>query len=338
MGKCPLLRQASFFKALEAETQAGIIDEAQKQLLEEAYRFLRRLEHLLQYKNDQQTHLLPDNDEDLNHLAELFSLDLGEFQTQLNQHRQAISHSFKEAFRIIGVEVEQTPKIEPILGTHGIESAEQQTEQSANGLTIEDKALLRELEPMLESLRQSYKIKNLNPQAKNRLDALIPKMIEAATKTQQPVSTFSRLMDLIDNVVQRSSYMALLNEYPEVLSRIARMLNTSPWVANYITNNPIVLDRLIDWHELLEPINIDEIIIQLQHNLDASVLEDGSPDMELQMNLMRDLKKQITFQLLAQDIEGVITVEHLADVLSLLADKLLEESMKRVWPLVCRTL
>lgn len=335
-GQMPSLRQASFFKALEAETQAGIIDEAQKQLLEEAYRFLRRLEHLLQYKNDQQTHLLPDNDEDLNHLAELFSLDLGEFQTQLNQHRQAISHSFKEAFRIIGVEVEQTPKIEPILGTHGIESAEQQTEQSANGLTIEDKALLRELEPMLESLRQSYKIKNLNPQAKNRLDALIPKMIEAATKTQQPVSTFSRLMDLIDNVVQRSSYMALLNEYPEVLSRIARMLNTSPWVANYITNNPIVLDRLIDWHELLEPINIDEIIIQLQHNLDASVLEDGSPDMELQMNLMRDLKKQITFQLLAQDIEGVITVEHLADVLSLLADKLLEESMKRVWPLVCQ--
>lgn len=346
-GQMPSLRQVSFFNALEAENQAGIIDDEQKQLLEKAYCFLRRLEHLLQYRNDQQTHLLPDNDADLSHLAQLFDLNLEEFKTQLNQYRQAISYAFKEAFRIVGVEAEQTPSIEPILSLHGkATSVEQQkttkqeinssheAEQSAVNLALQDDALIKALEPMLESLQQSYKIKNLNRQAKKRLDSLIPKMIQAVAKTQQPINAFSRLMDLIDNVVQRSSYMALLNEYPEVLSRIARMLDTSPWVANYITNNPIVLDRLIDWRELLDPINIDEIINQLQHNLDASLLEDGSPDVELQMNLMRDLKKQITFQLLAQDIEGVITVEHLADVLSLLADKLLEESMKRVWPLV----
>src|SRR3546814_13174496 len=52
------------------------------------------------------------------------------------------------------------------------------------------------------------------------------------------------------------------------------------------------------------------------------------------MNLMRDTQHQITFQLLAQDLEGVLTVEQLADRLSALADMLLAETITRVWPLV----
>ena len=338
-GQMPSLRQASFFNALEAEDQANIIDQEQKQRLEEAYRFLRRIEHLLQYKNDQQTHLLPDNDQDLSHLAQFFNLTLEQFNEKLNTHRQAVSHAFREAFRIVGVETEATQNADYKLEAtelsratvHSINPSEQ---LGINSTAEED--LINALKPMLESLQQSNRIKSLNRQAKKRLDSLIPKMITAVGKAKQPISTFSKLMDLIENVVQRSSYMALLDEYPEVLSRIARMLDISPWVANYIINNPIVLDSLINWQELLEPINIDEVTNQLRLELDASVLEDGSPDMELQMNLMRDLKKQITFQLLAQDIEGVISVEHLADVLSLLADRLLEESMRRVWPLVCQ--
>lgn len=356
-GQMPSLRHANFFKALDAELQAGIIDEKDKQLLDEAYRFLRRIEHLLQYKADQQTHLLPDKPEDKAHLAALFDLSLNEFNQKLRNYRQGVSQAFKEAFRLVGVENDEEENEEPITDDealtteYGIAPPESrdvntaqnlepiqsnETEQSDISLAIEDVAFITTLEPMLNSLQQSYRIKNLNPQAKKRLDSLIPKMIDAVTKAKQPVTTFSRLMDLVENVVQRSSYMALLDEYPEVLGRIVRMLDTSPWIADYITRNPIVLDKLIDWQELLEPIDVEDIIEQLQLDLDASVLEDGSPDMELQMNLMRDLKKQITFQLLAQDIEGIITVEHLADVLSLLADRLLAESMHRVWPLVCQ--
>lgn len=335
-GQMPSLRQASFFDALEAEAQTNIIDDEQHKLLEAAYRFLRRLEHLLQYKNDQQTHLLPDNDEDIARIAQLFDLDLDIFKSTLNSHRQAISQAFKEVFRIVGVEPESSSSTEDSEPTEHEIRAVIEAAPSSDSSPAEDEELIKALEPLLESLRESYNIKNLSNQAKKRLDSLIPKMVNAVTKTEQPINAFSRLMDLVENVAQRSSYMALFNEFPEVLSRIARMLDTSSWVASYITNNPIVLDRLIDWRELLEPIDIDEVINQLQNNLDASVLEDGSPDMELQMNLMRDLKKQITFQLLAQDIEGVVTVEHIADVLSLLADKLLEESIRRVWPLVCQ--
>ena len=60
------------------------------------------------------------------------------------------------------------------------------------------------------------------------------------------------------------------------------------------------------------------------------------PDIERQMNLMRDVQRQASFQLLAQDLEGELTVEKLADQLSALADLLLTETIRRAWPLVNR--
>src|SRR5690606_13258225 len=77
-----------------------------------------------------------------------------------------------------------------------------------------------------------------------------------------------------------------------------------------------------------------QIAQQLHDELDACVLPDGQPDVEQQMNLMRDIQHQITFQLLAQDLEGVLTVEQLGDRLSALADMLLTETIARVWPQV----
>jgi glutamate-ammonia-ligase adenylyltransferase len=46
------------------------------------------------------------------------------------------------------------------------------------------------------------------------------------------------------------------------------------------------------------------------------------------------VQRQASFQLLAQDLEGELTVEKLADQLSALADLLLTETIRRTWPLV----
>jgi glutamate-ammonia-ligase adenylyltransferase len=75
----------------------------------------------------------------------------------------------------------------------------------------------------------------------------------------------------------------------------------------------------------------------LTADLGACLLADGAPDVEQQMNLMRDLQRQVSFQLLAQDIAGVLSVEALADQLSALADLLLELTLQWVWPLVLKS-
>lgn len=145
-----------------------------------------------------------------------------------------------------------------------------------------------------------------------------------------------RMLDLIEQVTQRSAYLALLAEYPETLARIARMMAASPWAAQYLIQNPLVLDSLIAWHTLMTPINYEQASASMRADLDACLLPDGTPDVEQQMNLMRDTQRQLSFQLLAQDLEGILSVESLADQLSALADMLLNETLTRVWPLVCK--
>ena len=73
--------------------------------------------------------------------------------------------------------------------------------------------------------------------------------------------------------------------------------------------HPLLLDSLIDWRTLFEPLDFGQIARQLAADLDACRLPDGDPDIERQMNLMRDVQRQASFQLLAQDLEGELTVE-----------------------------
>jgi glutamate-ammonia-ligase adenylyltransferase len=150
------------------------------------------------------------------------------------------------------------------------------------------------------------------------------------------MSTAIRLLDLIETIAQRSAYLALLVEYPQTLARVARIMSASPWAAQYVIQHPVVLDSLIDWTTLMEPIDFDRVKAHLNADLAACVLADGQPDIEQQMNLMRDLQRQVTFQLLCQDLAGVLSVESLADQLSALADLLLAQTVEQVWPLVLR--
>ena len=94
-----------------------------------------------------------------------------------------------------------------------------------------------------------------------------------------------------------------------------------------------MLDSLIQWDSLLESPDFPSLAEQLRLELDACVLPNGQADIERQMNLMRDLQHQVSFQLLAQDLAGLLTVEVLADQLSALADLLLSETLHRTWPL-----
>ena len=64
-GQFPEIRTRSTLKALERLAARGLMKPATAQHLAEAYGFLRRVEHRVQYLDDQQTHLLPANDADL---------------------------------------------------------------------------------------------------------------------------------------------------------------------------------------------------------------------------------------------------------------------------------
>jgi glutamate-ammonia-ligase adenylyltransferase len=85
-------------KALQRLASVGLIRPEAADRLADAYVFLRRVEHRIQYLDDQQTHLLPTADGDLNWIARSMGLtctaDACELLDQLCAHREFVATEF----------------------------------------------------------------------------------------------------------------------------------------------------------------------------------------------------------------------------------------------------
>ena len=327
-GRMPALQTRGLLAALHAERDAGLVSVEDAQTLEQAYRFLRRTEHALQYREDEQTHLLPVDGDLRAGLAGAVGLTPEVFEQTLAMHRQNVEQRFRNAFRMVGMDdaESESPRVTPLKGDAASDLADQI-----------HASMGKDVEPLLaraDALLGGHRVRSLPETSRKRVEALLPAAVRAAQATSAPLQAATRLFDLIEAVSQRSAYLALLAEYPDTLARVARMMAASPWAAQYLTQHPLLLDSLIDWRTLFEPVDFAQISRQLSADLEACRLGDGSIDIERQMNLMRDVQRQVSFQLLAQDLEGELTVEKLADQLSALADMLLAHAIERTWPLV----
>ena len=319
-GRLPSLQCANLLAAMTAQQRAGILPAKTVNELKQAYLFLRRTEHMLQYRDDAQTHLLPVKPEERLALATAMGLSVEEFESQLQQHRAMVSHYFSDAFRLAGLH-DNNPSNPP--------AAPAPTPENT---TVDDAFQVHANEKITHFL-DSHKLRRLPRPSLERVEQLLPQLCQAAAHTTNAEETLSRLLNVMESIVQRSAYVALLCEYPETISRLSMLVSASPWVAQYLVQYPLVLDRLINWQSLMQDTDFSALQQQLHLELDACRLPDGQPDIEQQMNLMRDTLHQHTFELLAQDLSGCYSVEQLADKLSALADVMLAETLYRTWPL-----
>jgi glutamate-ammonia-ligase adenylyltransferase len=162
-----------------------------------------------------------------------------------------------------------------------------------------------------------------------RLDRLVPLAIETAAAGREPDATLERVLELLDVVSRRGSYLALLEQYPRALRQLAELMRVSPWVAQYLTRHPILLDELLDAPTLYAAPDWQA----LGARLDAE-LADAEGDTEKQMDVLRHFKNVHTLRFIAQDLAGLLPVETLSDRLSDLAGVILERVVPLAWKTV----
>ncbi|HEX6690024.1 MAG TPA: bifunctional [glutamate--ammonia ligase]-adenylyl-L-tyrosine phosphorylase/[glutamate--ammonia-ligase] adenylyltransferase, partial [Burkholderiales bacterium] len=180
--------------------------------------------------------------------------------------------------------------------------------------------------PRLAALRASQRYATLPEDSRRRLDAVVPALARAAAATPDPAATLARGADLLEAIASRAAYLALLAENPPALERVARIIGASSWAAGFVARHPLLLDELLDDRVLYAPVDLESFSRHLQAQLGR---HEG--DTERQMNDLRELHQAQVFRLLAQDLAGLLTVEKLADFLSALADRVLEETIRLVW-------
>jgi [glutamine synthetase] adenylyltransferase / [glutamine synthetase]-adenylyl-L-tyrosine phosphorylase len=319
-GQLPALQTRSILAVLPMLAARGLLPETVVGELREAYFFLRNLEHRLQYLDDAQIQMLPAQADDKMRIAASMGFaDYETFLLALNAHRAKVSRHFDKVFAAPHADGAHHPLSALWLGV--IDEDEARAQLAALGF-IDPEAVYRRL----QQVRKSSRYIGLPASNRARLDALVPELIAVAATMSPPDGTLARIMDLLETVSRRASYLALLVEYPATLQQLAKICAASPWAAQYLTCNPMLLDELLDTRVLYTPPDW----IALRAELDAQIQAlDG--DTERQMDAMRHFRQRVTFHLLAQDLAGILPLEQLSDYLSDLAAMILDVTLPLAW-------
>jgi glutamate-ammonia-ligase adenylyltransferase len=331
-GRDPELRDRSTRATLRTLADKNLLEpEVVAQLLE-AYTFLRNLEHRLQYLEDAQTHTLPVNDSDQLIVAQMMGCaDVAALLAELERHRRIVAGQFDTIFsdKQGGNNTDDRADSEGDGAVCELNDGEN-AESIADTLTLlgyddVDGAAQRVLATL-----QSPRLQSLPEASRTRLMTLINTALPIiGAMPDKRLPTLHRLLDFFEAIARRAAYLALLTEYPHALTRLIRMMAASDWAAKYLAQHPILLDELLDDRNLKAPPDWPAFAQDCQRQLDTV-----PGDTERQMDILREVHHAQLFRLLAQDLEGDLSVEHLADHLSALADILVAATIQAVWQTV----
>ena len=318
-GQFPELRTRSTLAALQRIASAGLMAQDTAMALARAYVFLRHVEHRIQYLDDQQTHVLPTRDEDLSWIAQTLGFSsCRPFLSALDAHRELVAQEFDT---LLG------KKTDCKGCSKGAVAAPQGIDELLEKLSERwpDKFRAR-----IEQWRGHPRVLGLRDEARARLTQLVQRTAQWLMEGRVDEESALRIVDWIEPLLRRESYLALLIERPAVHERLLRLLGAARWPARYMLQHPGVIDELASDAMLHERFDASAFTQELQQRL-AALRRTGEDDEESCLNLLRRAHHAEVFRTLARDVEGALTVEQVADDLSALAEAVLAVTTGWCW-------
>ena len=99
-GRLKQIRTGNTLEGIELLASNILLKKNEREIFTGAYIFYRRIEHFLQLMNDQQTHLIPKEGEQLNKLAVFLGLEtIDNFREKLNNYRHAVRKIYNEILK-----------------------------------------------------------------------------------------------------------------------------------------------------------------------------------------------------------------------------------------------
>jgi glutamate-ammonia-ligase adenylyltransferase len=276
-GQDKSLQTRELVKVLGILQAEGYLPAAACDELKQAYLFLRDSEHALQALNDEQTQLLPEDDSQRARVALALGFsDWDSYLNELEQHRSKVRHHFAQIVASDD-DNEETDELQQVWTDLWLGELDEQ--QAAAFLEQHPCANSTEVQQQLSNFRDSRTVLKMQQIGRERLDALMPLLLQQLWQQPEPVTTLERIVPLLEAVVRRTAYLVLLKENPQALTQLVKLCGASSWVAEYITQTPLLLD------ELLSPANLYRLPErkELAEELHLRLLRVDPEDLEQQM-------------------------------------------------------
>lgn len=324
-GRLPDIQQQNVMAALSALKKSGLL--AHTVAIQQAYLFLRKLENAIQFQNDQQTHSLPMDGVVRSQIILFMDYDNWDaLIDKLAQYRRIVSRAFHAVLgKIDAYEDEKR------LLNYQLVSVWQGHVESSMAINLFASFGFHEparCYQLLHAFRHAPRCRRLSQAARMRLDRFMVLLLRELTQVKETDVVLLQVLRLLENIVGRSAYLALLTENPPALQELLHWFVHSPFITSLLVDHPFLLEVLIDQQASWQPLNCR----QLQQSLQARLSH--CAEHELEDEILRQFK--LTCWLLAARAElygqcdAVRIGRFLADVAEVIVNEVLTRACQQL--------
>ena len=248
-GRDPGLRLKPTLPAMLRLTESGHLAEAARQQLCNAYLFLRQVEHRIQMINDRQTHHLPDQPAEMQHLAVFLGYqDKLAFATAFLCHVEIVRANYRAIFEHVP-DLPGTEAVGPELDFRGDDPAPATTVAALRSLNYHDPTRIittvrRWLAGRVRALRSS--------RARDLMTTIVPAILVTLGRQANPDEAFNRFDRFICALPAGIQPMSLFHRNPILLDRIAAVLGAAPALSEHLIRYPSALEGLLSTEEMVD--------------------------------------------------------------------------------------
>ncbi len=267
------LQETSTLKTLPALAELELLPRAEVLDLENAYRFLRSVEHRLQIEAEQQTHTVPAEPEALSRLA----LSLGfsssdDFSTALGEHTARVRTIFT---RVV---------------------AERPQDKESSSLRLEIFRDQSSAAKTIEALAKGRGTLHVAPRTRQVFRKLRPMLLEELAKTVDADATLTQFVRFVEAYGMRSLLFELLVANPRLLELVVKTFDASRPATDLLIRRP----------QLLEEVTRPEVLdrsVSVERHLSALRATGATADA---LDPVRAYRQLQSLRILLRDVLGLV--------------------------------
>ncbi len=271
-GRMPQIQHQNAITALAALKRGGLL--AHSQAIQYAYLFLRKLENALQMQNDQQTHSLPQDPVKQAQLAMVMNFkNWVDLVKKLNQYQRIISRAFHAVLYKVDGGVYQDEKRLLANQLISLWQGHLEPNMAVGLLTSLGFSQAERCYQMIHAFRQSPRCRRLSQAVRIRLDHFMVLLLCELKQVKETDAVLLQALKLLENIVGRSAYLALLTENPLVLHELLYWFARSPFITGLLVQQPFLLEVLVDQKHTWRPPRKGQLANLLKSRLIHSELD-----------------------------------------------------------------
>jgi [glutamine synthetase] adenylyltransferase / [glutamine synthetase]-adenylyl-L-tyrosine phosphorylase len=331
-GEYPIVREANTLRAMALLEQVGCLSAEERRIMDDTYRFLRRLEHRLQILFDRQTHEMPREREAQRTLALRMGYVvespqeertgptarfLSDYRNKTELNRRILNHLLHDAFSgdagtavdpIVDLVLDPEPSqdaISNVLARYPFHD-HRTAYQNLMALARED----------FEFLSQA--------RCRHFLAAIAPRLLEAVSRTPDPDMTLTNLEKVSASLGAKAVLWELFNFNPPSLRLYVELCASSQFLSEILINNPGMIDDLVDSLVVDRPLPGTAIKAELAELCKRA--EDFGP-------ILRSFRNKEWVRIGTRDILGRERVREVTRELADVAEAIITQVARRQWQL-----